>query len=485
MDMYTIFPLMGLISSHPSLVALVSIFVWLLNNMRYVELYYDKARDIVTSWSMSDTKYLKLEGRIMIRKHTVFCHMSRELRGVMYFLHNRLDTMGCVKHVEEIDIVSMPIGHRNTLNVPIQNQRVDIGNGMFVRVDMTKEETKFDEESNAANTKSVTIELSTRKLTYKDMNFFVCACSQAYDEYVQNKTGKQMIFEYMGGVASPVYDEVPFESNKTFDNLFFEGKGAIVRRILDFESTEGRARSDMLGIQHSLGFLFYGMPGCGKTSTIKAIANLTKRHIMIIRMDRLFQCHQGNCVDALKTIMQSPKIGDIAIPQKKLLWVFEETDTWQNIFRQRESNIGSVKAEDKNDKDANALMINLLQHATTSSILANDAPSQLGVLLELLDGLVEMPDRMIVMTTNHIEKLDSALIRPGRIDVKHEFVRLSRRDVKDMFGLWYGQTLPENVMHHVHDFQFSQAELAKLFTGCSIQEAILRLTQNPVLLQPS
>ena len=39
-------------------------------------------------------------------------------------------------------------------------------------------------------------------------------------------------------------------------------------------------------------------------------------------------------------------------------------------------------------------------------------------LLNVLDGVVDTPDRIVIMTTNHPEKLDPALIRPGRIDKK-------------------------------------------------------------------
>merc|ERR1711862_960630 len=39
-------------------------------------------------------------------------------------------------------------------------------------------------------------------------------------------------------------------------------------------------------------------------------------------------------------------------------------------------------------------------------------------LLNVLDGVVDTPDRILIMTTNHPEQLDPALIRPGRIDKK-------------------------------------------------------------------
>merc|ERR1711953_923083 len=39
-------------------------------------------------------------------------------------------------------------------------------------------------------------------------------------------------------------------------------------------------------------------------------------------------------------------------------------------------------------------------------------------LLNVLDGVVDTPERILVMTTNHPEMLDPALVRPGRIDKK-------------------------------------------------------------------
>ena len=39
-------------------------------------------------------------------------------------------------------------------------------------------------------------------------------------------------------------------------------------------------------------------------------------------------------------------------------------------------------------------------------------------LLNVLDGVVDSPGRIVVMTSNHPEKLDPALIRPGRINLK-------------------------------------------------------------------
>lgn len=44
----------------------------------------------------------------------------------------------------------------------------------------------------------------------------------------------------------------------------------------------------------------------------------------------------------------------------------------------------------------------------------------LDVILNKFDGLIELSKIILVITTNHIEKLDPALIRAGRMDIKLE-----------------------------------------------------------------
>merc|ERR1711918_205363 len=48
----------------------------------------------------------------------------------------------------------------------------------------------------------------------------------------------------------------------------------------------------------------------------------------------------------------------------------------------------------------------------------DDDKLDLAGLLNVLDGVVDTPNRIVVMTTNHPEKLDPALLRPGRVNLK-------------------------------------------------------------------
>ena len=58
-------------------------------------------------------------------------------------------------------------------------------------------------------------------------------------------------------------------------------------------------------------------------------------------------------------------------------------------------------------------------------------------LLNALDGVASSEERIIFMTTNHLEHLDSALIRPGRVDVKELFDNASDYQIRNMFLRFY------------------------------------------------
>ena len=87
------------------------------------------------------------------------------------------------------------------------------------------------------------------------------------------------------------FTEFDFDSSKTFENLFFSQKAQVIERLEFFMGNETWYRER--GLPYTLGFLFHGAPGCGKTSTIKAIANLAKRHIVSVPLKNI---NHSDCI---------------------------------------------------------------------------------------------------------------------------------------------------------------------------------------------
>jgi chaperone BCS1 len=60
-------------------------------------------------------------------------------------------------------------------------------------------------------------------------------------------------------------------------------------------------------------------------------------------------------------------------------------------------------------------------------------------LLNALDGVASSEGRIIFMTTNHIEALDPALIRPGRVDLREYVGDATPSQIRKMFKRFYEQ----------------------------------------------
>jgi ATP-dependent 26S proteasome regulatory subunit len=61
-----------------------------------------------------------------------------------------------------------------------------------------------------------------------------------------------------------------------------------------------------------------------------------------------------------------------------------------------------------------------------------------------------------------IEKIDKALLIPGRIDLIVEFKNLRKCDINSLFKLWYGENISNKDLENIKDYVISQAEFGKL-----------------------
>ena len=83
-------------------------------------------------------------------------------------------------------------------------------------------------------------------------------------------------------------------------------------------------------------------------------------------------------------------------------------------------------------------------------------------LLNALDGVASAEERIIFLTTNHVENLDAALIRPGRVDLKEFLGNATESQIRGMFSRFYGKDskeLEDAFFDRVKDRQISTASL--------------------------
>ena len=65
-------------------------------------------------------------------------------------------------------------------------------------------------------------------------------------------------------------------------------------------------------------------------------------------------------------------------------------------------------------------------------------------LLNCLDGVVSTEERLVFMTTNYLERLDPALIRPGRVDFKQLIDKASKSQLQRMYSRFYPEAPEED-----------------------------------------
>jgi len=88
----------------------------------------------------------------------------------------------------------------------------------------------------------------------------------------------------------------------------------------------------------------------------------------------------------------------------------------------------------------------------------------LAMLLEVLDGVMEMDGRMLVITTNYPERLDKALIRPGRIDMKIKFDLCTAENILRMYEHYFETEVPSSIdVSKLQDGLYTPAEVTQVF----------------------
>mmetsp|Transcript_58405 Transcript_58405/g.139291 ORF Transcript_58405/g.139291 Transcript_58405/m.139291 type:complete len:731 (+) Transcript_58405:75-2267(+) len=115
--------------------------------------------------------------------------------------------------------------------------------------------------------------------------------------------------------------------------------------------------------------------------------------------------------------------------------------------------------EDKTAKDgAVAQLVSLLapvqgpSNSGSTGIASSSGVSDklnLSGILNALDGVVDSPNRILVMTSNHPEKLDPALIRPGRVDKKFLLTYMQGYQASLMVGHYFQRMLTEDEQSRV------------------------------------
>jgi len=180
-------------------------------------------------------------------------------------------------------------------------------------------------------------------------------------------------------------------------------KESLVQDIENFRKS--KQRYARLGVPYRRGYLLYGPPGTGKTSLVSALAAHFGLSIYSIN---LADFNDRTLLNAVNQVARNSVL------------LFEDIDCMKSSNARVPSNSSTNYGTQARNEKENAAERNGVT---------------LSGLLNVLDGFYAPTNVLFMMTTNRIETLDEALLRPGRIDYKlylgkagdHQKIELYRR----------------------------------------------------------
>lgn len=217
-----------------------------------------------------------------------------------------------------------------------------------------------------------------------------------YDEY---KIENSKIKLYLISNDGSYFDNFGSRSKRDLSSVFLpkQDKDNIIKTIENFISEKTKKRYAKLGINHKLIILLEGVPGTGKSSLITALASHFNYNLALLNFTP--KMNDSSLLQAVQTVNNSKKEKE-EDGIKKMALVIEDIDC---IFQERKSN----------DEHKNMV--------TFSGIL------------NAFDGIASCDGLLCFMSTNHIERLDKALIRPGRVDYIMKFGFTQKEEIIEMF----------------------------------------------------
>ena len=366
--------------------------------------------------------------------------------------------------------------------MPYQNKKVKICSDSNIYLEITISSESNEDKDNKSKKMSVSYKQYLCKISTPGRNTdvlhkFLEKCIEEHNVYLKKNTSKQYIFEYSktdydeNDRKVAKYIETPFISNKHLaKNIFFPEKEQFITQLDKFVNNreKHKAEYEESGQTYKLSVVLHGPPGTGKTCIVRGMLNYTGRDAILVPWSRIKTCGE------LSSILRTNKFNGKTKEFKDLIFIFEDFDANYNKALKSRKTVSNKKiynSECENGDEDSPVDITILtnklsetattvnvpseileqikrlkEYATTSFNMVNKPVEDeltLEYVLNILDGIVEMHDAIIVFTTNHIEEIDPAVIRPGRVDYMLELKNATAETIEEMIKYKYKLTNEE------------------------------------------
>lgn len=306
--------------------------------------------------------------------------------------------------------------------------------GCDIALTRSVEQTTGDDRGLAV--KSMTEKYTIRARGHGDkdaaINEFLGRAHAAYKDYIKSRLSEDKRFFFAcvrgrdeDGVEKMVFKKHKMASTKKLEHVAHPAVPRIRGILTDLMTSSGKFAVD--GHAQKATFLLHGPPGTGKTSLIKAIANFTNRHIISVNLANI------QTSEEFMDVMFADRIGtlgsDVKVKNDEVIFVMEDIDAACDVVKDRAQAPARKPKAPAKDPDAVADAV--------ADAFVNRDPLTLATILNVLDGALESEKRIVIMTTNYVDRLDRALVRPGRITVNLEMGNINGENAMQMISRYF------------------------------------------------
>ncbi|KAK9711683.1 hypothetical protein K7432_007672 [Basidiobolus ranarum] len=217
-----------------------------------------------------------------------------------------------------------------------------------------------------------------------------------------------------------------------------------------------------IGLPYRRGILLHGKPGTGKTSLINAISSELNRNLYFINLKEI------DSDSALNTAFNSVPANQIIVledcdTQSKVLHARKPISSEDEFMKKLGPGVGIGSGESSNKVGGAEGFFKLF---SLSTFLAN------------LDGHSLSDGNIVIMTTNHPELLDPAVVRPGRMDLKIELGYCTHYQIQNMYS-----SVLEDPEARLDEKILKEKVPERLLPPCEVMTCMVLYRRTPEVIQ--
>lgn len=313
-----------------------------------------------------------------------------------------------------------------------------------------------------------------------------------YLDYVAKKRDVDTQYAFMLREGTIILDRYAMtEEPRQFDHIYFPGKEEFLRNLDHF--VENRESYKAKGKSYRKVILAHGEPGCGKTSMLRALANRLKskdgkylKHLIHLNLNKLTRRRLFHILHTERLKVTTSYDDDrssassridfemVSIPFDRRIYYIEEIDCY-DVTHKRKVVEEQKKKKEEEEEEARRRGYRMQERKEEEE----EKSITIGDLLEALDGIPSMKNgEILFMTTNHIELIDPALLRAGRVNHLIKFEASTKECTITQLEKYFDTKLTSEQTEYIPNKVFTGAKIEAMCERARTVDGVLEIMKS-------